>query len=67
MSVYPHFTAFFNRAAGGPANGPRYLLDSNLDWGQDVKKLKAWLAESRDVQWDYKNLIKRKGKLVRLK
>lgn len=33
----------------------------------DTKKLKLWLAESRDVQWDYKNLIKRKGKLVRLK
>lgn len=33
----------------------------------DTKKLARWLAESRDVQWDYKNLIRRKGRLERLK
>lgn len=33
----------------------------------DVDKLGKWLAEARLVQWDYKNLIKRKGKLERLK
>ena len=33
----------------------------------DVKLLRSWLAESRDVQWDYKNIVKRKGKLERLK
>lgn len=33
----------------------------------DVAALAAWLAESRDVQWDYKNIVKRKGKLLRLK
>lgn len=32
----------------------------------DSRKLARWLAESRDVQWDYKNLIRRKGKLERL-
>jgi hypothetical protein len=31
------------------------------------KLLKRWLAESRDVQWDYKNIVKRKGRLERLK
>lgn len=29
--------------------------------------LKQWLEKSRNIQWDYKNLIKRKGKLERLK
>lgn len=29
--------------------------------------LKRWLAKAREIQWDYKNLIKRKGKLERLK
>lgn len=29
--------------------------------------LKRWLAKSRDIQWDYKNIVKRKGKLERLK
>lgn len=32
----------------------------------DERQLARWLAESRDVQWDYKNIVKRKGKLVRL-
>ncbi|MBL0156364.1 MAG: phospholipid carrier-dependent glycosyltransferase [Bryobacterales bacterium] len=45
MAVYPHFTAFFNVAAGGPAQGPRYLVDSSLDWGQDLKKLKRYMDE----------------------
>lgn len=29
--------------------------------------LKRWLAKARDIQWDYKNLVKRKGVLERLK
>ncbi|WP_211227006.1 hypothetical protein [Terrimonas ferruginea] len=33
----------------------------------DVDLLRVWLAKARDVQWDYKNLVKRKGKLERLK
>ncbi len=43
LSVYPNYLAFFNVLAGGPSQGPRYLLDSNIDWGQDTKKLKRWL------------------------
>ncbi|MFM1932533.1 MAG: hypothetical protein RL226_1836 [Bacteroidota bacterium] len=33
----------------------------------DTELLKKWLLESRDVQWDYKNIVKRKGELIRLK
>ena len=33
----------------------------------DTEKLRRWLAEARDVQWDYKNIVRRKGRLVRLK
>ena len=29
--------------------------------------LERWLAKSIEIQWDYKNIVKRKGKLVRLK
>ena len=32
-----------------------------------VTHLRRWLKKSRDIQWDYKNIVKRKGKLVRLK
>jgi hypothetical protein len=42
-SIYPDYLAFFNAVSGGPGNGPRSLVDSNIDWGQDVKKLKNWL------------------------
>ncbi len=31
------------------------------------KDLKSWLKKSRDIQWDYKNIVKRKGKLIRIK
>jgi 4-amino-4-deoxy-L-arabinose transferase-like glycosyltransferase len=43
-SIAPDYLAFFNRLAGGPGGGPRYLVDSNIDWGQDLKKLKKWLS-----------------------
>ena len=32
-----------------------------------VKDLKRWLKKSKSIQWDYKNIVKRKGKLERLK
>lgn len=32
-----------------------------------IKDLKACLKKSRDIQWDYKNIVKRKGQLVKLK
>lgn len=33
--------------AGGPDNGWRYLVDSNMDWGQDLNKLKTWMEENQ--------------------
>jgi hypothetical protein len=42
-SIAPDYLAFFNAFVGGPGNGPLYLADSNIDWGQDVKKLLHWL------------------------
>ena len=43
MAVYPHYLSYFNEVAGGAENGHRVLLDSNLDWGQDLKGLKRWM------------------------
>jgi hypothetical protein len=45
LAAYPFYTAFFNVAVGGPKNGPRYLVDSNIDWGQDLKRLGRFSAE----------------------
>jgi hypothetical protein len=33
----------------------------------DTERLRRWLANARDIQWDYKNLTRRKGRLQRLK
>lgn len=33
----------------------------------NTEELKRWLEKSRDIQWDYKNIVKRKGVLERLK
>ena len=33
----------------------------------DTNDLKRWLEKSREIQWDYKNIVKRKGVLERLK
>lgn len=41
----------------------RYTDVSQLD----VEALQRWLGKARDIQWDYKNIVKRKGKLERLK
>jgi hypothetical protein len=33
----------------------------------DTRALQRWLTKARDIQWDYKNVVKRKGVLQRLK
>jgi Dolichyl-phosphate-mannose-protein mannosyltransferase len=43
VTVHPHYLAYFNELAGGPENGYRYLSDSNVDMGQDIKRLGAYL------------------------
>lgn len=43
--VAPHYLAYFNEIAGGPDEGYRHLVDSSLDWGQDLPGLKTWLDE----------------------
>ena len=53
LAVYPHTLAFFNVLAGGPSGGSRYLADSNIDWGQDLKRLKSWMT---DAKVDHVNL-----------
>jgi len=45
ISIYPHFLAYFNEIVGGPDKGYIYTVNSNLDWGQDLKRLKKWVNE----------------------
>ena len=54
-SVYPHFLAYFNELTGGPDKGYLYVVDSNLDWGQDLKRLSRWVKENNieKIHLDY--------------
>lgn len=51
--------------------GSGKFKDASIEYtsAEQVKpaKLKRWLKKARAIQWDYKNVIKRKGKLIRLK
>ena len=47
MRVHPHYLAYFNEAAGGPANGYHLLVDSSLDWGQDLIRLREWAVHEK--------------------
>ena len=49
LSIYPDYLAYFNELAGGPDGGWRYLVDSNLDWGQDLYALQAYADQHGDM------------------
>lgn len=53
LRTLPYPLTFFNELAGGPAGGYRYLVDSNLDWGQNLWDLKAWMAEQGETHVYY--------------
>jgi len=60
LHVYPHSLSYFNELAGGPDNGHRHLLDSNIDWGQDLLFLKEWVEshpEAASLGLAYHNYI----------
>lgn len=42
LAQAPQQLAYFQELCGGPSQGYRYLSDSNLDWGQDLLRLRAW-------------------------
>ena len=41
----PDYLTYFNQVAGGPKNGYKHLVDSSVDWGQDLPALKNWLDQ----------------------
>ncbi len=55
LLAFPNYLSYFNTFAGGPQHGSQYLVDSNLDWGQDLQKLKYYLTENNinHIQLEY--------------
>ncbi|HBC88220.1 MAG TPA: hypothetical protein DCZ94_14815 [Lentisphaeria bacterium] len=50
--AWPNYISYMNLIAGGPQNGYRHLVDSSLDWGQDLKGLKSWLDKNNTGKSD---------------
>lgn len=55
IRVWPYYLTYFNQLAGGPSGGYRYVVDSNLDWGQDLKRLNQWVEKNNidEIYLDY--------------
>ncbi|MBI4158263.1 MAG: glycosyltransferase family 39 protein [Candidatus Yanofskybacteria bacterium] len=55
IRVYPYYLTYFNQLAGGPSGGHRYAVDSNLDWGQDLRRLAIWVEKNNvtKIHLDY--------------
>lgn len=49
LNIYPHSLAYFNELAGGPLNGHSYLLDGNIDWGEDLIFLEEWRTRNEQA------------------
>jgi hypothetical protein len=47
LLLSPNYLTYFSPFVGGPANGYRYLVDSNLDWGQNMWQLRDWVQENK--------------------
>ncbi len=45
VRIYPDYLTYFNEAIGGPQNGINYVGNSNIDWGQDLKRLKPYMEK----------------------
>lgn len=43
LRTYPHYLSYFNESIGGSKNGIKYITDSNLDWGQGLKRLSQYV------------------------
>lgn len=46
LITFPNYLSYFNIAAGGSQNGDRWLIDSNLDWGQSLPGLKRYMDKN---------------------
>jgi hypothetical protein len=60
VGIAPHYLSYFNGLCGGPAEGYRYMVDSSLDWGQDLPGLRRELESRgyRQVALNYFGMAK---------
>lgn len=49
LFTYPHSLSYFNMVVRGPRAGHAHLLDGNIDWGQDLLRLRWWIDAHPEV------------------
>ncbi|HVU16773.1 MAG TPA: glycosyltransferase family 39 protein [Candidatus Didemnitutus sp.] len=47
IAIRPNYAAYFNVIGGGPSRAYRLVVDSSLDWGQDLPALQEWITRNR--------------------
>ncbi len=52
ISIRPNYLAYFNELAGGPRQGYQHLVDSCLDWGQDLPGVRSWMQAQDGANGD---------------
>lgn len=52
LSSFPHYIPYFNELVGGSKSGYEYVVDSNVDWGQGLKRLSKWV-ENQGIEKIY--------------
>lgn len=58
LSQWPSSHSYFNYAVGGPSRGHCFLADANLDWGEDLPRIREWIEshpECRPLHYDVAN------------
>ena len=45
---YPSYLSYFNEIKGGGSEGWKYMVDSNVDWGQDLIRLRQFM-DQKDI------------------
>lgn len=59
LSIYPHSLCYFNWFGGGPNQGHFHLIDSNMEWGQNLLFVKDWVDQHQHeedifvAQWSF--------------
>ncbi|WP_153558847.1 glycosyltransferase family 39 protein [Roseimaritima sediminicola] len=58
LRTYPHSLCYFNVLAGGPNHGHFHLIDSNMEWGQNLLYVDEWVKSHADespkvAQWSF--------------
>jgi len=55
INIWPYYLSYYNEMVGGYKNGYKYSVDSNTDWGQDLKRLAKFVKDNNieKIKVDY--------------